>query len=380
MAEKDLFDDLCDFYEFMLGPLPKREEFKRTLQDTVANEELAVFFLLPSSGSITFEALRIESAKASIPAQDLVARLTRLASEGFILAYETPEGLTYERGNPVFMTEQQVRKPEDNPRRTFYAGFFNTLLDGSTSLVPTKTPYYRVLPVEATLKQDSKARLVPVNTVIPDPRGVLPIDIISEIIRQETTLIGVAECYCRKTKRIVGEGCEHPLETCFVFNELAQTLINNGFARKVEYDEAMEIMWQCEEAGLVHNVDNCQEEIRSLCNCCSCCCAVLKNWERGYTNAGAPSRYTIAFDADRCNLCETCISICPTHARVIRDERIAIDAAGCIGCGLCVAACPQGANRMVPREKIAEIPRTNTDLYSQIGTEAGAARNKLLGN
>jgi hypothetical protein len=32
---------------------------------------------------------------------------------------------------------------------------------------------------------------------------------------------------------------------------------------------------------------------------------------------------------------------------------------------------------MVLREKTAEIPRTNTELYRQIGTEAVAARNRL---
>ena len=60
MAKKDLFSDLCDFYEFMLGPLPRREEFKRTPQDTVTGEELSVFFLLPLSGSIMSEELGID--------------------------------------------------------------------------------------------------------------------------------------------------------------------------------------------------------------------------------------------------------------------------------------------------------------------------------
>ena len=46
---------------------------------------------------------------------------------------------------------------------------------------------------------------------------------------------------------------------------------------------------------------------------------------------------------------------------------------------MCVAACPEGANRTVLSERIAEIPRTYTDLYRQIGSEAIAAKNKLLG-
>ena len=380
MPDKDLFESLCKFYEFMLGPLPARLEFKRTLQDTVTADELSAFFLLPFSGTITQEKLQKKAHKAGLPPDVLHARLNRLASEGFILAYDTPAGLVFERGNPVFMTEQQVRKPEDTPRRTFYAHLFNTFLEGGGHALPTKTPYYRVLPVEATLTGTTKSGTLVVNEVIPDPRGVLPIDVVSAMVR-DVKLIGVAECYCRKTKRILGAGCEYPLETCLVFDELAQTLIEHGTARQIGHDDMMDILWQSEKLGLVHNVDNCLEEIRSLCNCCSCCCAVLKTWARGSTNAGAPSRYVVAYDADRCTRCETCISRCPTHARAKQDGRMVVDTGACLGCGLCVAACPRAANRMILRGKHPAIPRTNPALYSKIGREAivGMVKSKILG-
>ncbi|NIV39006.1 MAG: hypothetical protein GWN58_59170, partial [Anaerolineae bacterium] len=53
-----------------------------------------------------------------------------LASEAIIMAYTVDGERAYERGNPVFMTEQQVRRPEDTPRRAFYAHFFNKILSG----------------------------------------------------------------------------------------------------------------------------------------------------------------------------------------------------------------------------------------------------------
>ena len=380
MAKKDNFERLCKYFEFMVRPLPKREAFKDTLRDTVTAEELDAFFLLPFSGHVTLEKLK---KKAKIPVEDMQARLDRLASEGLILAYETPEGQAYERGNPVFMTEQQVRKQEDTPRRTFYAEFFNLFLkeEEPPTALPTKTPYFRVLPVEATLTTVTEPRTIPVNVVIPDPRQVLPIDVIAKVIKREETLIGVAECYCRRTKRIVGEACDYPLETCFVFNRLAQTLIEHGFARKIEYAEAMKIIRQCEELGLVHYVDNCTEKIRSLCNCCPCCCVLLKTWARGQTNAGAPSRYVVEHDVDKCVLRETCISRCPTDARAISNERVVIDTNMCLGCGLCVTSCPQGANRMVLRKKSSKIPRTYGDLYGKIGREAivGMVKRKIVG-
>jgi electron transport complex protein RnfB len=383
MAGDDLYEELCKFYELMLGKIPRREEFKRAVQDSVSTEELSVFFLLPLTKPITLAKLRRKAQKANISEKELDTRLVRLASEGLILAYETPQGPACERGNPVFMTEQQVRKPEATPRRAFYAEFFSTFVDGdSADAVSTKTPYFRVLPVEATVTAVSQpGRTINVDEVIPDPRQVLPIDVISEMIRNNSRLIGVAECYCRKAKRILDQGCEHPLETCLVFNELADTLINYGTARRIDYEEAMQILWQCEELGLVHNVDNCQEEIRGLCNCCPSCCAVLNAWMRGQKNAGAPSRYAARHDADKCKRCEVCISRCPTGARAIRDGQMVVDADMCLGCGLCVTACPQHANQMVPRETQSKIPRTNTDLYDKIGREAiiGMIKTKILG-
>jgi Pyruvate/2-oxoacid:ferredoxin oxidoreductase delta subunit len=380
---KDRYEDLCRFYEFMMGPLPWRDEFKRTLQDTVTEKDLELFFLLPLTGHIGRGKLL---KKANMPAQELSAGLDRLASEGLIMAYTVGGETAYERGNPVFMTEQQVRKPEDTPRRAFYAQFFNAILNGEVSVAPpTRTPYYRVLPVEATLLGDRGAaegerRLIPVDVEIPDPRAVLPIDVVSEMIR-DARLIGVADCYCRLTKRLVGEGCDYPLQTCLVFNKGAETLIEHGTARRIDYEEAMEIIRRSEELGLVHNVDNCEGEIGSVCNCCPCCSVLLTAWQRGLTNADSPSRYRVAFAEERCVLCQDCVSRCPTDARSVRDGRMAIDDRWCLGCGLCVTACAQGANQMVLRERQAKLPRTGDDLYRKLGREAivGIAVNRILG-
>lgn len=368
MAERDYYEDLCSFYEFTLGEIPNRNELKEALRKTVAAEDLDVFFLLPLSGNITLTKL---GKKAKVPPDELREKLKRLASEGLIMAYKTENDHAYERGNPVFMSEQQVRKKEETPQRTFFARFFNILIEGEAgSTLPTKTPFYRVLPAEPAVTKSSELRTIDINVVVPDPRGVLPIDIITEMVKKDSALIGVAECFCRKTKKMVGEGCGHPLETCFVFNELAQTLIEHGFARKIEYDEVIDILKDCEARGLIHNVDNCEVQIQSLCNCCSCCCVLTRSIMRGATNTGAPSRYVVDFDPETCISCETCISRCPTGARSVVDEKVVVDTDRCIGCGLCVTTCPTGASKIVLREKTGKIPGSHAELYNKIGREA----------
>jgi Pyruvate/2-oxoacid:ferredoxin oxidoreductase delta subunit len=183
------------------------------------------------------------------------------------------------------------------------------------------------------------------------------------------------------TKRLVGEGCGHALQTCLVFNRVAEALVDYGTARRISYEEAMRIIWEAEEAGLVHNVDNCEGEITSVCNCCPCCSILLTSWQRGMTNADSPSRYQVAYEAEICIACEACLEICPTGARSIVDGSVVIDEGRCLGCGLCVTACRQGANQMVLRDRQARLPKTAEDLYRKIGREAmvGIAVQKLTG-
>ncbi|MBU4446913.1 4Fe-4S binding protein [bacterium] len=380
MPTKDLYEDLCRYYEFMLGVIPGKEKFKEALRDTVTPEELQVFFLIPFAGYIPKDKIEKKTLKAGIPLERLHAALERMAPEGLILSYDKPEGRSYERGNPAFMSEQQVRKQEDTPRRRIFAEFFDTIIEGATGAMPSHTPYYRVLPVEGILTGKAAGE-VPVQMAVSDPRQVLPVDIVSEMIRKDVTLIGVAECYCRKAKQVVGKGCKHPLETCFVFNELAQTLIESKIARQITESEALEILADCEKQGLVHNVDNCQGDISSLCNCCACSCVLMKTIARGQTNASAPSRYVAVYNPEKCEHCGDCAEVCPTGAIQMVDKRKIYRQELCVGCGLCASNCPNGAIRMELRSKTVRMYPTNPALWRKIRQEAvfGLLWNKITG-
>jgi electron transport complex protein RnfB len=380
MKEKDLYEDVCKYYEFMLGPIPNKEKLKGAMRETISSDDLHAFFLIPFTGYISIDKLEQKARKASISPDALGAGLQRLHTEGFILAYDKPEGRSFERGNPAYMTEQQVRKHDDTPRRMAYAEFFNAIIDGATAQVPSKSPYYRVLPVESTLIEEAQSTEITLDLPIPDAREVLPVDRVSEMIKS-VSLIGVADCYCRKTKMLLGEGCGHPLETCFVFEELAQTLIEIGNARRIDHAETLQILQDCEKQGLVHHVDNCEGQIKSLCNCCACSCVIMKCIERGQTNAGAPSRFVAVLDAGKCTLHKDCIDVCPTQAIEASNGTIIFDSEKCIGCGLCVTACPEGALSLVPREKSPRIFKTHQQMMGTIGREAifGLAKKRLLG-
>jgi Pyruvate/2-oxoacid:ferredoxin oxidoreductase delta subunit len=379
--QKDLYEELVRFYEFTMGPIPNRKDFKQALQGTFGENDLRVFFLLPLFGRTTIDKLEKKAAKAGIPSAILRQTVKHLVPEGLVSSFETSEGRIVQRAPMIALIELQVRnKDEHAPMRSVSLEYMDAQIEGRTKDAPTKTPYYRVLPVEATLSGTSGERGISLNIPVADPREVLPIDVLSEMIKRQP-VIAIAQCYCRVTRQLVGKGCEHPLETCFYFNELALAQLEAGRSRRIEYDEAMRILWDCERAGLIHNVSNCDDNIQTLCNCCSCSCGVLRAIQRGKGYAGGPSRFVVAVAEDKCVYCDDCVAACQLHNISIEDRTIRIDYEKCIGCGQCVSRCPEGALRMIPRVKQPKIYADNDALFRRMNVEAlvGLAVNKITG-
>jgi len=48
----------------------------------------------------------------------------------------------------------------------------------------------------------------------------------------------------------------------------------------------------------------------------------------------------IVIKTDNCDLCGTCVAVCPADAIVLYRDRIQVLHDQCTGCGRCVAVCP----------------------------------------
>jgi NAD-dependent dihydropyrimidine dehydrogenase PreA subunit len=400
---RDLHEQLLATYEFMLGRLPNRDAFKTALADTLADQEVRVILLCPLWGEIPYERFLRKAERAGLSEAWLQETVNHLVREGFLITYAQPDatGTTRAypspaapltgrgpsgrhvigRGSILTVCEMQVRKHVDDTMRRASAALMNSMIEGGTEAIPTKTPYYRAIAQEPSLVADPVYGEATVDVEIPDPRTILPYDIVSHMVRQES-IIAVAECYCRRTKIIAGEGCDHPMETCIYFNELALCQLETGRARRIDAEEAIDILRMSAAAGLVHNVSNCEGGISSICNCCSCSCGILRAHLRGKGgNAGAPSRFIAAFDESRCVACGACVAECPLDVLVIKEGTLAIDQERCIGCGICVARCPQGALHLDPRDKRPPVPKDGQSLMRRITFEAlgGLVKRKILG-
>ncbi len=157
------------------------------------------------------------------------------------------------------------------------------------------------------------------------------------------------------------------------FDELADFVIDQGLARELTKEEALDVIRVTEEAGLVHFVDNAVGEIKHNCNCCGCACWNLGNIRRRKIPRDSimATYFMRETNSDDCMGCGDCATICPVDAVQILDGVPIIDREWCIGCGVCATVCPTNAVVLNVREdKIGEGPAgTFRELHHKILNE-----------
>jgi len=92
-----------------------------------------------------------------------------------------------------------------------------------------------------------------------------------------------------------------------------------------------------------------------VCNCCGCCCGILRGiTDYGIATSVAHANYFAVIDPEACLGCGACITRCQVAAISEADGVSVVDRSRCIGCGLCVTGCPNGAAQL-ERKPDAEI-------------------------
>ncbi len=214
-------------------------------------------------------------------------------------------------------------------------------------------------------------RVVPVSRSVSAEMAVTPYEAAEEIINAQKKIV-VSPCICRKEQKLIGKGCDKPMETCLCFGAAAYFYEKNGLGRSIDKAEALSILKAGVEAGLVLQPGN-QQKPTNICMCCGCCCGILKNLK----TLDKPARtvhtnYFAQVDEEACIACEACVERCQMDAISV-DDAAHIDLDKCIGCGLCVTDCPTEAIQMVQKapEDRYEPPRNTVETYVKIAQERG---------
>ncbi len=218
-------------------------------------------------------------------------------------------------------------------------------------------------------QKTKQLRVIPVSQSIDAPMHVMPYDAAEEIIKKQSKIV-VAPCICRKEHSMVGKGCGKLMETCLVFGGGAYFYEENGLGRSIDSDEALKILEQGIEAGLVLQPGNSQKPM-NICMCCGDCCQILKNLNTLEAPAHAiASNYIAVVDEETCTGCSACEELCQMGAIEMSDTAQVLSHR-CIGCGLCVTGCEFDAIRVMEKEEKTIPPPNTVQTYISMAQERG---------
>jgi len=159
-------------------------------------------------------------------------------------------------------------------------------------------------------------RVIPVQSAIDGETRAASYEEVREYI-ENARLISVADCSCRRSRRLMGEGCGHlEKDMCMPLNEGAEFYIRTGRAREISKEEAYEILQKAEDNGLVHEITNIDGDgnAHAICNCCGCSCFSLRIAEMFRTPNMCRSNYVSHVDAEKCVACGQCVENCQMNA------------------------------------------------------------------
>ncbi len=218
------------------------------------------------------------------------------------------------------------------------------------------------------------------ETALADFPDVLDFERATAII-DEAGSHAVSLCYCRHEAEHVGKACDAPKEVCLSLGAAADFVIRRGFGRAIDTAEALRLMTESRQAGLVQICDNVLERPMYICNCCACCCGQMQSISKWGFAGVNPSAYLARSDPAVCNGCSRCARACPIGAIHMEPRRVdanrknemrsVVDEETCIGCGVCVDTCHKHAMRAVPRATRRHVPQNGVERMLRMTLERG---------
>lgn len=340
-------------------------ELLYTPQEAVIGSKMP---MLPAS-------LKTISSRCDIPEKEMKTILDNMADKGIVIDLVDPrtnEAL-YSLSPPVVgvfeLTMMKIGKEAISKKELAEA---ISVYCGNSDIFAREVHGSGITALGRTLVYDSllKDELIP--QVFEWERAV-------EVISSAKHL-AISNCYCRHKAEHLGKNCKAPIETCFSFNQFADYVQRRNYGRVICKSEAMDILTKCRENSLVHMVDNVKNNPAWLCNCCKCCCGIMKSINTFDFPAANPSNFRPQLDSENCKGCLKCIKLCPvnalslttrTDAKLVRHHHLIIDEERCIGCGICVAACQNKILTLGKRQNQSIVPDSAIELRIYRAFERG---------
>ena len=360
---------LRERYDRMVTGAPDSPHIMKILAILFSPEEARLARQLPARPT----ALSVLARRTGMDADALDAKLTDMAHRGLILDF-TYKNRRYFMLPPVvigFFEFVFMRTRDELPMKELAELFDAYMYDDNrfaANVFGAQTQIGRAMTHEEALAGQ-------------DFSEILDWERATRVI-EKASAVGVSMCACRHKKLHHGDVCDAPMDVCFSLNQAADTLARNGMARLVDKHEAMALLEQSKQAGLVQVGDNVQRNMTYMCNCCGCCCTLMKAMHTmNMQGAVMSTRWVMRSDAEKCTGCGICVKTCPVQAIHLEPEsapggtrsRAVVNTELCLGCGVCYSRCRKNAIGMVKREKQTFTPE---DFFEK-AVHAAIERGKL---
>ena len=348
-------------------PFPINDTLITILSHIIPEEEdLAFIKFFKKKTSQTMEQLKESS---NLSEEEILRNVEKLAKIGLIFNQPNRHGLMVYRLMPfvdVGVFEYTfMGKLEDTEENRELARLFRKLTsdaigklkknyDVMLSFLKDRPAVDRTIPFTENKTTGAEIEIIVDETLDIPEEKILPVQKVEELVAKFDD-IAVGHCFCRHHHDLLGDPCKQTdiRENCFTFGKSARFTAEQGFARLISKEEALDIIRRSDEDGLVHKAyhphfDTTKDET-SLCICCNCCCGQAGGFNVNATN------YIAQIDQEVCTGCGTCVENCHTGTMQLNDDNIADVGDSCIGCGVCAYYCPEQAISLKENKRIVRF-------------------------
>ncbi|MFC1717607.1 4Fe-4S binding protein [Candidatus Poribacteria bacterium] len=330
----DLYGQLADALDRLPNGFPRTSSNVevRLLKKIFSPDDAAIANQLRAS----MESVDVIAERIGLSVKEARERLMQMVKRGLVW-FHKQDGKPHFRLAPfvVGIYEAQLENLDHELVHLFEEYMAN---GGAAGIMGPEPALHRVIPAHGTVKTE----------------WVLPYDDVRELLLTSRSF-HVRDCICRVEQDYTGRQCDFPLNNCLSFSAVERPPGPDSISQ----EKALEILDETEEVGLVHTVSNVMKGVGYICNCCGCCCGILRGittW--GIETSVAQANYYAVIDPDECTGCGICIERCQVDAISEKDGVTVVERKRCIGCGLCVTGCPSDVAELQrkPDDEIVHPP------------------------
>jgi NAD-dependent dihydropyrimidine dehydrogenase PreA subunit len=275
------------------------------------------------------ESVEVIAKRVGLSAEETGARLMEMTKRGLLWSHGQGDQLLFRLAPFVVGIYESQRESMDHELAHLVEEYLAN--GGAAGIMKPQPALHRVVPAQKAVKSE----------------WILPYDDVKAILMNSKTF-RLSDCICRVQQDHIGRRCDFPLRTCLSFSSAERQPSKDDISK----EEALAFLDKAEEMGLVHTVSNVMKGLGYVCNCCGCCCGILRgitDW--GIENSVAYANYYAVIDAGECLGCGICRKRCQVHAIAEKGGMSVVDRKKCIGCGLCVTGCPNGVAKLEKRSE-----------------------------